>query len=115
MKSEKEIQRLMKATNSTREEVLDMLACDERIDKGEKLFELADELKAGAKKARQAERKTVASPKREKQADEAKRFLIDTMLKYIPGEKFDILNPEREFTFFYQGKKYKITLACPRS
>ena len=54
---EEEIARLMKLTNSTREEVLDMLDCDKRIDRGEKLFELDDELKAGAKKARQAERK----------------------------------------------------------
>ena len=37
---EEEIARLMKVTNSTREEVLDMLDCDKRIDRGEKLFEL---------------------------------------------------------------------------
>ena len=114
--NETEVARLMKLTNSTREEVLDMLECDKRIDKGEKLFELSDDLKAGAKKARQAERK--ATPvKREKKEDNDKQALVNAMFNAVLPmcDSYEVTNAEREFLFTYNGKKYKVTLACPRS
>jgi hypothetical protein len=114
--NETEVARLMKLTNSTREEVLDMLECDKRIDRGEKLFELSDDLKAGAKKARQAERK--ATPvKREKKEDNDKQALVNTMFNAVLPmcDSYEVTNAEREFLFTYNGKKYKVTLACPRS
>ena len=114
--NEEEIARLMKVTNSTREEILDMLDCDKRIDRGEKLFELDDELKAGAKKARQADRKTTPV-KREKKEDADKQTLVDAMFKAVlpMADSYEVTNAEREFLFMYKGKKYKVTLACPRS
>lgn len=114
--NEAEVARLMKLTNSTREEVLDMLECDKRIDRGEKLFELSDDLKAGAKKARQAERK--ATPvKREKKEDNDKQTLVNAMFNAVLPmcDSYEVTNAEREFLFTYNGKKYKVTLACPRS
>lgn len=114
--NEAEIARLMKLTNSTREEVLDMLDCDKRIDRGEKLFELDEELKAGAKKARQAERKATPA-KREKKEDADKQTLLNAMFQAVLPmcDTYEVTNAEREFLFTYNGKKYKVTLACPRS
>ena len=109
MKSKEEI---MRTLNITEEEYNVLMADDKRIDRGEKLFELADELKAGAKKARQADRKPSVS-KRERKEDADKRTLIAEFAAVV-GE-VDILNPEREFLFMYNGRKYKLTLSCPRS
>lgn len=110
----------MKKTNSTREEVLQMLEDDKRIDRGEKLFELDEDLKAGAKKARQAERKTGTPAKREKKVDEDKMDIMRGLVEGLNLIELDytdlvITNNEREFTFNFNGKKYKVTLACPRS
>lgn len=109
MKSKEEI---MRTLNITEEEYNILMADDKRIDRGEKLFELADDLKAGAKKARQADRKPSVS-KRERKEDADKRTLIAEFAAVV-GE-VDILNPEREFLFVYNGRKYKLTLSCPRS
>lgn len=95
---------------------------DKRIDRGEKLFELPPELEAGAKKARQTGTRKVTEVKRERKPDEDKRELI----QYLEGKLEDahhydmdldnitITNPEREMEFTYNGKKYRLTLACPR-
>ena len=109
MKSKEEI---MRTLNITEEEYNVLMADDKRIDRGEKLFELADDLKAGAKKARQADRKPNIS-KRERKEDADKRALIAEFAAVV-GE-VDIINPEREFLFMYNGRKYKLTLSCPRS
>ncbi len=97
-----------------------MIECDKRIDKGEKLFELSEELAEGAKKARQAPRKQNSTPtKREKKVDNDKLHLmkvIQTAIGYNPDTAdFEFINQERECVFNYKGKKYKIVLSCPRS
>lgn len=114
---EKRIAQLMKTLNATREEVIEMLQEDKEIDRGAKLNELPDELKAGAKKARQADRKANAKP-RERKPDEDKRFLIQYIVNALSAEvdkPIDILNPERELTFEYNGRRYRLTLAVPRT
>lgn len=125
---EKRISELMKTLNATREEVIEMLQEDKEIDRGAKLYELPDDLKAGAKKARQADRKANAKP-RERKPDEDKRFLIDYLIKALVNEVhcdltevvsvnaqgIEVTNPEREFTFEYNGRKYRLTLAVPRT
>lgn len=113
-----QIEKLMKALGCSEDEALDVLETDKRIDRGEKLFELAPELQAGAKKARQADRKPTNAPKRVREVDNAKRHLISvlqTALSNADCTAFDIQNPEREFLFTHDGKKYKITLSCPRN
>ena len=99
-------------------------ATDKRIDRGEKLFDLDPELEAGAKKARQADRKPAERKPREKKQDADKAFLLRVMLKALEnhddkgfGTEFqsEVVNPEREFSFTYNGKKYKVVLSCPRS
>lgn len=125
---EKRIAQLMKTLNATREEVIEMLQKDKEIDRGAKLNELPDELKAGAKKARQADRKANAKP-RERKTDEDKRFLINHFVMALQndvyynicdvesgvGHNINVTNPERELTFEYKGRKYRLTLAVPRT
>lgn len=122
--NEKQIQ-AMRKLGMSEEEIKQVLEDDKRIDRGEKLFELPPELEKGAKKARQAERKpTVYSldnskGKRSKKADDVKGGLIELLTKTISDQadckSLEVLNPEREFVFDWNGKKYKIVLSAPRS
>lgn len=110
--------RAMKVLGFTDEEIKDVLECDKRIDRGEKLFELSEDQKQTEKKMRQAERKTgnYQFTKRERKADNDKRFLMEVIRHSLPdATDVEVTNPEREITFCYNGKKYKITLSAPRS
>lgn len=114
------IDELSKILDITQEEVLEMLKDDERIDKGEKLFELSAELEKGAKKARQAPRSANSTPtKRERKADTDKGFLIglikDTLNECGEIANLTIVNQERELTFELNDRKFKIVLSAPRS
>ena len=113
---EEKIQKLMKSLNISREEAIEVMEEDKRIDRGEKLYELDPELEAGAKKARQADRKQTTT-KREKKPKPEKEEICSAMmdgLRALGVEDFEIINPEREFIFHKDGTKYKVTLACPR-
>ena len=114
------IDELSKILDITQAEVLEMLKDDERIDKGEKLFELDAELEKGAKKARQAPRSANSTPtKRERKADTDKGFLIglikDTLNECGDIANLTIVNQERELTFELNDRKFKIVLSAPRS
>ena len=113
---EEQIAKLMKSLGISREEAIELMEEDKRIDRGEKLYELDPELQAGAKKARQAERKKTET-KREKKPKPEKEEICSAMmdgLRELGVEQFEILNAEREFIFHKDGVKYKVTLACPR-
>lgn len=116
---EEKIQKLMKSLNIGREEAIDLIEEDKRIDRGEKLYELDPELEKGAKKARQADRKKSDTPtKRERKPKPEKAEICSAMmdgLAELGVADFNITNPEREFLFTHNGTKYKVTLACPRS
>ena len=92
-------------------------ATDKRIDRGEKLYELDPELEKGAKKARQADRKPAERKPREKKQDADKETLLNALFSAILPmcESYEVTNPEREFSFTHNGKKYKVVLICPRS
>ena len=107
----------LKKLGLTDEEVAEVLETDRRIDKGEKLFDLPKELEKGAKKARNAGNCTgYTKTAREKKADVEKGKLIADLLDGIPyAENVEIINREREFTFEYKGRKFKVVLSCPRS
>lgn len=114
---ENQIAKLMKSLGISREEAIALMEEDKRIDRGEKLYELAPELQAGAKKARQADRKKT-EVKREKKPKPEKAEICSAMmdgLRELGVEEFEITNAEREFIFHKDGVKYKVTLACPRS
>ena len=119
----------MRKMGCTEEEIADMLKCDKEIDRGANLFPLAEELQAGAKKARRADRTdTPKKAERTRVEDKDKRRLIEYFRNALENEvrvsetdfdcvatKVEIVNPEREFLFTYGGKKYKVVLSCPRS
>ena len=113
---EEKIQKLMKSLDISREEAIELMEEDKRIDRGEKLYELDPELEKGAKKARQADRKQTTT-KREKKPKPEKEEICSAMmdgLRELGVEDFEIINPEREFIFHKDSTKYKVTLACPR-
>ena len=114
---EEKIQKMMKSLGISREEAIQLMEDDKEIDRGAKLFELPNELKAGAKKARQADRKKT-EVKRERKPKPEKEELCSAMmdgLRELGVEEFSITNAEREFIFHRNGVKYKVTLACPRT
>lgn len=119
MPTDERIKELARILDITPDEVLEMLADDERIDKGEKLFELNAEQEKASKKARQVARSvgsTVA--KRERKADTDKSTLLQTLadsLNALDTEDINIVNSEREFTFVFNGRKFKVVLSAPRS
>lgn len=108
-------EKALKNLGLTDEEIADVVETDRRIDKGEKLFELDKELEKGAKKARMSG--NTKGYTREKKVDEDKKFLMETLELALTGfaDNEKIINPEREMTFEYKGKKYKIVLSCPRT
>ena len=120
-KDQKQQVQAMRVLGFTDEEITDVLETDKRIDRGEKLFELPDELKAGAKKARQADRKptTYDFSKRERKPNDSKRAIIaalaETARELADSGEVDITNVEREMLFVANGVKYKIVLSAPRS
>jgi hypothetical protein len=112
----------MRKQGYTEEEIADMLACDLAIDRGENLFPLDPSLEVGAKKARRADRTDTPKP-RERKPNEDRQFLLRVLLKALEnhddegfGTEFqsEIINPEREFLFTYNGTKYKVILSAPR-
>ena len=106
------------ALGLTEDEVADVMDSDKRIDKGEKLFELPPDLADGAKKARNAGNCSgYTKTAREKKVDLDKSRLLSNLIDGVPydGESVEVINPEREFVFLYNGKKYKVVLSCPRS
>ena len=114
-------EKALKNLGLTDEEIKKVIEDDERIDKGEKLFELPEELKEGAKKARKAGNcKGYTKPKEKTKAeDRQKRFLIDIISNALNGHilggcSMEITNPEREINFEYCNRKFKIVLSCPR-
>lgn len=92
-------------------------ATDKEIDRGAKLFDLPPELEAGAKKARQADRKPAERKPREKKQDKDKETLLNALFTAILPicDSYEVANAEREFSFTFRGKKYKVVLSCPRS
>ena len=117
---EKQIEKLMATLKCTREEAIEVIEDDKKIDKGEKLFELSPELEAGAKKARQADRKPTVynfdTKGKTRKADEDKAKLIAILAESL--EQVEIIptvtNGEREMEFIYNDRKFKLTLSAPR-
>lgn len=117
---EDKIKSLMENLGCDYETAKQVIADDERIDKGEKLFEQTAEQKANSKKYRQGDRKPTVYKldKRERKADADKRQLI-ALLNATVGEIADnepiITNIERQIDFEFRGRKFRIVLSAPRS
>ena len=115
----KQKEKLMQILKCSEAEAIEIMTADKRIDQGEKLFELDPELEAGAKKARQADRKPTERKPREKKHDADKRILLEQLVNAVESSpvyaQTEIANAEREFSFTFRGRKYKVVMSCPRS
>ena len=104
------------------------ISCEEATqlwqdEQEDNLPELTAEQKAVEKEMLRADRKVENTPrKRERKADEDKRFLIEAFVNCVLCDidnaegniEVDIINPEREIEFVYNGNRYRLTLAKPR-
>lgn len=92
---------------------------DERIDKGEKLFEQTAEQKANSKKYRQGDRKPTVYKleTRERKADVDKREIIQTLDDTLCDlvDNVTVTNIERQIDFEFNGRKFRVVLSAPRS
>lgn len=112
---DKQLEALMRL-GLTEQEAKQVLEDDKRIDRGEKLFELTEEQKQAERKAKNVDVKTVYNfQKRERKADNDKREILGLLLDRLDEYNPQVVNPEREFLFTYNGKKYKVVLSAPRS
>lgn len=126
MANEKLIASHMKTLGISREEAIQLIADDEAVDRMTSAKEidsdLTDEQRKAKKKASQADRKKTVykfdTSKRERKANDGKRFLIETVKNALADcgcDNIDVTNIEREIIFFSNGTKYKIVLSAPRS
>ena len=121
--TEKLIAKHMNLLKISRDEAIQLIEDDKRIDKGEKLFSLTPEQEKASKKARSAGRKPKTTvykfdtTKRKKPENKNKSDLISVITSALTehgAENLELINPEREFTFTMDGTKYKIVLSIPR-
>ena len=112
---EKRLAFTMKTLGMSREEVLEMWEEDKEIDQGVKKFELDPELEAGAKKARQAERKKGDSKPKERKEDEDKTALMQILMDAVKPTAESLEKTKNgEFEFTFNGRKFKVVLSAPR-
>ena len=117
---EEKIKSLMENLGCDYETAKQVVLDDERIDKGEKLFEQTAEQKANSKKYRQGDRKPTVYKldKRERKADADKRQLIALLCASV-GEVADneptVTNIERQIDFEFRGRKFRVVLSAPRT
>lgn len=116
---EERIEKLMKNLDISREEALQVLEDDKKIDKGEKLFNLTKEQEKASKQARSTGTKAPTAFKfetRQRKADNDKQALICLVEEVLKtnAENVEVTNKEREILFTYNDKKYKIVLSAPR-
>ena len=112
------VKKIMAALDCTEEEALAVIADDDAIDHGAKLFELSDAQKKASKKARQTgQAAKVARAPREKKVDNDKQVLMEALEAAITGAgaaSVEATNPERQLDFEFNGRKFRIVLSAPR-
>ncbi len=115
---EKRIKQLMQSLNCTREEAIQVIADDEAIDHGAKLFELTAEQKKTAKKMTAMDTHKKNGPvKRERKPDDEKQEIIAKIagfLSEIDGFDVEIIKNEREISLLVGENDYSITLTKHR-
>ena len=114
--------KIMKSLDCTEAEALEIIADDDAIEHGAKMFELTDEQKRVSKAARSVDRRPVeagaAKQKRERKADNTKRDLIALLQSAIGNEadagSVEVTNIERQLDFTIDGRRFRIVLSAPR-
>ena len=117
---EEKILNLMKSLDISRDEALEIIADDEQIDKGVKLFEQSVEQKKASKKYTKVSKAVNAYGKkvdRVRKADLDKRKLIEILAESLGQLEINhyVTNIEREILLTYNNRKFKIVLSAPRT
>ena len=120
---EKKIEKLMKNLGITREEALEVIEADRRIDKGEKLFTLSKEQEKASKQARSTGTKQPTGYKfttRERKENTTKAEIIAELAKFLTEnsenacEMVEITNKERQIAFKIGENTFELTLVQKR-
>lgn len=118
---EEKIANYMKKLGLTRDEAIQLIADDEAIDKGEKLFELTAEQKKVAKKytkTTSVEKKAENPVKKVRNTKEnPEKLEIIAKIAELMGENAEnvqIVKAEREISFNIGENSYSLTLTCHR-
>ena len=114
------VQEMMRLLGCDEETAKQVIADDERIDKGEKLFEQTAEQKANSKKYRQGDRKPTVYKleTRERKADDDKRKLVELIaaaVGMVTETEPNVTNIERQIDFKFNGRKFRVVLSAPRT
>jgi hypothetical protein len=117
---EEKIKSLMENLGCDYETAKQVMLDDERIDKGEKLFEQTAEQKANSKKYRQGDRKPTVyvHTQRERKADADKRKLVELIaaaVGMVTETEPTVTNIERQIDFEFNGRKFRVVLSAPRT
>lgn len=115
---------IMTALAVTEDEAKSIIETDKLIDKGADPFPLTPEQKAVEKEMRRGHKAPTAYKfqKRERKPNEAKRNIIemfadalhDFLLDNDDAIEIDVVNPERQIDFTFDGVRYRIVLSAPR-
>lgn len=123
---EKRIAELMKTLDLTREEAIELIQEDEKVDKmtvKETESDLTAEQKQAIKKAKGGAKAVDAFGKKrvvERKTDEDKRTLISLLYSTLHSaddpscENIEVTNPERQIDFKMNGRRFRIVLSAPR-
>lgn len=119
---EKQILNLMQKLDISREDAIQLIEDDKRIDKGEKLFELSEEQKKNAKKATNVGEKTKKVTKKAptRKKNDTKALIISELSDFlkqneqIVAENVEIVNEERQISFKIGELSYSLTLTQHR-
>lgn len=111
--------KLMEVLGVSEEEAREIQQTDREIDRGANPFPLTPEEEKASKEARitagdKTKRKATERPKKvDADKTEIISVLDDALCDLV--DNVEIVNPEREIIFHYNGRKFKITLSAPRS
>lgn len=123
---EKRIVELMQTLDLTREEAIELIQEDEKVDKmtvKETESDLTAEQKQAIKKAKGGAKAVDAFGKKrvvERKADEDKRILINLLYSTLHSaddpscENIEVTNPERQIDFNMNGRRFRLVLSAPR-
>ena len=119
----KQIAKLMKNLDLTREEAMEVIEADKQIDKGAKLFELSKEQEKASKQARSTGTKQPTAykfTKRERKENTTKAEIIAELAKFLKEnsenacEMVEITNKERQIAFKIGENAFELTLVQKR-
>lgn len=113
----------MEKLDVSRDEAIEILQDDEKIDKGQKLFEQTKEQKQASKKYTKVSKEVKAvnaygkKTTVNRKADLDKRKLIEILAESLGQLEInhDVTNIEREILLNYNDRNFKIILSAPRT